>query len=441
MCELAVILKVVTPILGGANQTRKLDDIDVIRPASVRGHLRFWWRAVFAHNYSTPEELYKAESDLWGCAARDHGGRSGVLLFVDLLKIGEIDTQPIRYSDSREGKQTRGVYALWPAKEQKQDLIRNKAYVPTANRRQFGTFFKLTVKVPLKNKLDVRFSLNAWLLFGGYGSRVRRGLGSLSVVNEAETWLPKEKNSLYADLGNLFAGTVNFSPIRNTSDVPWLAGASLEVGDPVTDPMEAWEIAIGWLKEFRQGTNGARQPDPTGKNQRPSISNWPEADKIRHIEGKTRSHKPNHNKNPVWPRAAFGLPINGQFQKRNRRDGDPPYDEPDRFEIRWKAGNCEYDRLASSLIVKALPLADGKFVPCALWLNRGMPAGAEVGLLRSIQGNPKEKKVDPRTTARFDQLVAEGDTPRFAALADKQTLRDSFLDWLRAKHQTKKVAP
>ena len=40
--EIDVRAEVVTPILGGSSQTRTIDDIDVIRPATVRGHLRFW---------------------------------------------------------------------------------------------------------------------------------------------------------------------------------------------------------------------------------------------------------------------------------------------------------------------------------------------------------------------------------------------------------------
>jgi|GEM_PF-3130673 len=45
-CSFSVTIEVVTPILGGASRTREVDDVDIIRPATVRGHLRFWWRAL-----------------------------------------------------------------------------------------------------------------------------------------------------------------------------------------------------------------------------------------------------------------------------------------------------------------------------------------------------------------------------------------------------------
>ena len=88
-----------------------------------------------------------------------------------------------------------------------------------------------------------------------------------------------------------------------------------------------------------------------------------------------------------------------------------------------------HDRLASPLIVKALPLADGRFAPCALWLHRGYPDG-KVGL----------KKDDPRhdrSRADFDVLVAPGDKARFAPLASGNDapqgtrLRTAFFDWLK----------
>ena len=194
-----------------------------------------------------------------------------------------------------------------------------------------------------------------------------------------------------------------------------------------------WTTALDWLKDFRQGTKGAqghraREPG-TGKPQpkRPSISNWPEPDKIRHLTGKKAAHRPRHNATPAWPRAGFGLPIIGRFQQ-NARYGRR-LDEPGNFELRWRTGQEEHDRLASPLIVKALPLADGSFLPCALWLNRAYPSG-EV-FVRGLKGSG----------APFDRLVAPGDTPRFSALEGKNSLREAFLDWLHAKYRTSVVAP
>jgi len=460
--EISVRLEVVTPILGGSTQPRTVDEVDVVRAASVRGHLRFWWRALYAAQHPSASALYARESEIWGRAATDGGGRSAVeiRIDVDVKTTGMIDSSDIRLYDSSDGKATPGTYALWPARAEK------KTSTPTAPRRQSGTQFQLTLKVAgtSTDEAEVRNALRAWILFGGYGGRTRRGLGGLRVLDDLSSWLPAKPTR--DAITEFFGFDIFAAPDREPDDTPLLRGAALHVGQ-VSDAMNAWTRALDWLKEFRQGTRGARQPDPSGKNRRPSISNWPEADKVRRLsspeKGLPWAHKPRHNGTPAWPRAGFGLPIIGQFQQQSRelrqgwKKGDkkpknlcwhelssshPNYGtEPDGFDLRWRSGNTEHDRLASPLIVKALPLADGKFVPCALWLNRSLPDGAQVGLARPKQGRPNEKEVDPATAAPFDRLIANGDAAHFAALASKTSLRQAFLDWLHPKYKTTVVAP
>ncbi|MBX3230655.1 MAG: type III-B CRISPR module RAMP protein Cmr1 [Labilithrix sp.] len=420
--ELRVRLEVVTPIMGGSHQTRAIDDVDVIRVPSVRGHLRFWWRALYAAQYANPTALYERESVLWGRAANDDGGRSAVEIRGNVERVGGTDSSEVRLFSSRDQQATPGAYALWPARAE------------TAPRRRPGTQFQLTLKVPAADEAEVKNALRAWILFGGYGGRTRRGLGSLKVLEDASSWLPSAGTR--QALTGLFGRDVFEPSTRTPCDVPWFGGAAIHVGRTDRNAQTAWTTALDWLKEFRQGTTGqqgsrAREPG-TGKAQpqRPSISNWPEADKIRLIKNKTTAHAPRHNATAAWPRAGFGLPIIGQFQKTDRNNNRNGYDEPGPFELRWRAGNVEHDRLASPLIVKALPLDDGTFAPCALWLNRAHPTNGEV-VLRNTNNSQ----------APFDRLVASGDTARFSALANKTSLRQAFLDWLHSKYQTTVVAP
>ncbi len=424
--ERSVKIGVVTPVLGGAVAPRTVDDVDVIRNATLRGQLRFWWRALNGHRYQSPKELHQAESALWGRAADDTGGRSAVEVRVVVECAGGTpDSSDIRLYDSKEGRATPGAYALWPAREER------RSNLPAAPRRS-GTEALLSLRAPAANIKEIENVVRAWLLFGGYGARTRRGLGSLRVLDAPKVWLPEIATR--QDYQRLFGRDIFALPGRPANDVPSLSGAALHVGPAQRDAQAAWTLALEWLKEFRQGTGGgpgdrAREPG-AGKSQpqRPSISNWPEADKIRHLTGKTRSHPPRHNSTPAWPRAGFGLPIIGQFQKR-ARDGSS-LDEPGPFELRWRGPDPDNgDRLASPLIVKAMPLAGGEFVPIALWLNRAYPANSEV-VLHNIRNS----------TAPFDRLAALGDTPRFAALNGKQTLREAFLDWLHAKYKTTVVA-
>ena len=356
---------------------------------------------------------------------------------VSVERAGSTDSSEIRLFSVREQPATPGAYALWPARAE------TRANTPTAPRRQPGTQFQLTLKVPAAHEAEVKNALRAWILFGGYGGRTRRGLGSLKVLENARSWLPSAGKR--EALTSLFGLDLFEAPTRTPCDVPWFGGAAIHVETKGADAQRAWTTALDWLKDFRQGTidhqqlGRAREPG-TGKAQpsRPSISNWPEADKIRHIKNKTRAHAPRHNATAAWPRAGFGLPIIGQFQTQDRAgqrfDSNKPqnggYDEPGAFELRWRAGNVEHDRLASPLIVKALPLADGMFAPCALWLNRAHPVNGQV-VLRNVNNSE----------APFDRLVAAGDHAQFSALANKTSLRQAFLDWLRDTKRTTEVAP
>jgi CRISPR-associated protein Cmr1 len=165
---------------------------------------------------------------------------------------------------------------------------------------------------------------------------------------------------------------------------------------------------------------------------RPSISNWPEADKIRHLTDKRKDHPPRYGADPAWPRAAFGLPIVGQFQTKARDGGI--YDEPDPFELTWKDGEGLHNRLASPLIVKAMPLANERFVPVALWLERAWPPGGQVVLRKN-----KTEDV-PKSAAPFDKLLGEKDPALFPPLRGKTSLRAAFLDWLASEKKATRVA-
>ncbi|MBA2660918.1 MAG: type III-B CRISPR module RAMP protein Cmr1 [Bradymonadaceae bacterium] len=452
LCCLSVELQVVTPILGGGFQTRTIDDVDFIRTATIRGHLRFWWRALFAHQYPTAKKLYEQESKLWGEAASEDGGRSAVELQVKIINTpADVDTSDINLS------RTDGAYALWPARG---DAKGNSP----APRRKSGTRFKLTVLGPDKSESELRDVIRAWILFGGYGSRTRRGLGSLIVTNDRDSWLPRAATRQAFE--ELFGRDIFSEHLAPRCDTPRLAGAVLHVGNTqARSAQDAWIQALDWLKDFRQGAIGdegkrAREPHP-GDPQRPSVSNWPEPDKVRHLStpsgGLRWAHQPDrHNDVPAWPRAGFGLPISVQFQQQSRipragwiRGGretrnlrwnelPPEQDnfgvEPNECELLWRIDGRQVERLASPLIVKAIPLENGNYVPCALWLNREYPKGGEV-ILRS----KKEKISITGSEAPFDRLVAEGDEAHFDALVNKPTLRQAFFDWLAATKKTIEV--
>lgn len=420
-------LQTTTPVLGGGYSTRALDEIGFVRVPAIRGHLRFWWRALFA-GALCGTDLYDREGALWGRAGDGTGGRSLVEITV------EPDADSFVKDDTDISLSAAGAYALWPA--------RGTRDVAPAPRWKEKARFKVSVKVPKPDLQNVQAVLAAWTLFGGIGGRTRRGAGSLQVIGTTSA-IALPSGITAGDFSACLGGN-RFQPAAPASDVPRLAGATLIVGTP-TSAQSAWATALDWLRVFRQG------PAPHAYDShfarcggvpanRPGRSNWPEADKVRHIlRSYPQEHRPRHNATPVWPRAGFGLPIIGRFQNMRRTGGQFIPHEPTGFELRWARGRQVFDRLASPLIVKAVALAGGTFAPCALWLNRAFPNGGQVGLFD--HGNLNQASLAP-----FDRLVASGDTPLYAPL-DQPTppdggqghLQTAFNDWLVHSGQATRV--
>ncbi|HEX5327823.1 MAG TPA: RAMP superfamily CRISPR-associated protein [Acetobacteraceae bacterium] len=339
-----VEIETTTPILGGAPVIRSLDTIDVIRVPTIRGHLRFWWRALYGHQYCTEAELFRKEAALWGKAAdgKGGGGRSPVEISVDVP--GHV-RKSCRTDDDDPPPNSREGYVLWAARATAEE---KKAGRKGAPRYRPSIGFRMTVSAPTGQLAAVRHATRAWILFGGYGSRTRRGLGALTVVGQKQSeWLPDDDDEaesaehLGKSLQELFGWSVFAA--SGSAKIAQLPGASFLVGDLHRDrgrhhesASNAWKAAIGWLMDFRRDlspASGAR-----GHGSSPLVT-------------ATR----------LGQRAEIGLPITDS-------------NSPPAFQIVWRQDGKHRDRLASPVIVKPLPTLLG-FRPCALWLARPAPLG------------------------------------------------------------------
>ena len=64
-------ISVITPLFGGGAEPGVADLLAPVRASSIRGHLRFWWRACKCANFATADELFGAEEES-GVAPRNH---------------------------------------------------------------------------------------------------------------------------------------------------------------------------------------------------------------------------------------------------------------------------------------------------------------------------------------------------------------------------------
>jgi CRISPR-associated protein Cmr1 len=236
-------LRLITPMFGGGYKSREVDPLLPIRPAAIRGHLRFWWRATAGARYASVADLHKAETELWGGAStKDNPAVGKVAIQVHILSAGEKASYSQVAPPSKPEDGPLHGYFLFPFQEQK------KQNIPAAvGRRQVSFQLRLTLDASLSEaqRAGVRTALKAWIAFGGVGARTRRGCGALTVVGaNANQWLPPTR------------GLAEWLEMPNdaVSGCGWttLAGAQ-GIVVPTASPEKAWrELGQFWAR-FRKG--------------------------------------------------------------------------------------------------------------------------------------------------------------------------------------------
>lgn len=164
-------LEVITPMfLSGANQ----NDIE-LRPQSIKGALRYWYRALLGGiGITQVDQLKKIESALWG--TEEQGSSVVVRVRPQNMKKKDNKTLDLGYDKAR--KQTRNpgkTYLLF------------STFMGGNNRPYYDAGSTFTVEL-LSNRVDAKkwlslASCTLWCLVsvGAIGTRTRRGGGDLRI--------------------------------------------------------------------------------------------------------------------------------------------------------------------------------------------------------------------------------------------------------------------
>lgn len=354
----------VTPMYGGGVQARVVDPDMSIRATAIRGQLRYWWRFLHRQRHNaahpekpiSPEGLFAAERALWGGLGNasnsdDPLAKSKIVVRVmpcDGISPVWIKTQSqgqgrngkIRF-DWESGISDAARYALFPAQGQTDKPGRSVKKEP-ATLLQCRYAFQLYVAqsqgehakdLTEEQWQSVRDALRWWANFGGVGARTRRGLGALQVKQDGKPVAP-----------------VSPAELRQ-------AGCTLHLGEAtgsdISKAMDAWEVAVGMLKQYRQGSP------------RRVIRPWPETEAIRQLSGKRL--RGNDKVIEIFPRAMLGLPIITHYKDGGPGDNADPEDST-LVPLPADAGfDGTAERMASPLIIRPI-LVRGKWYPAALLL-------------------------------------------------------------------------
>jgi len=377
----------ITPVFGGGvridGARKRHDPVTPVRAPSLRGQLRFWWRAVNPRGCATVVELHEAETRVFGAASASP---------KDALDVAVIE-QPKSYRElgvmvpKDKFKVLEGMdaiaYGAFPLRD------------PDAVQHGVLHVHQGTWKVALRYgeavAEDVEAALWAWAHFGGLGGRTRRGFGA---VRQVSPKLPTIAEGWARWVVKAGRPTEVPWPTLRADAATWMATSSRGHATG----LDAQKQLLGELRKLRQGPIG-RNPKSANDPRRPGRSYWPEADAIRAVTDKRDpGHAQRVTQANAFPRGAFGMPIVFHFKDR----GDPKDTQ-----LLPVAGGETLGRLSSPLILRPHATAQG----CeALALVLAHPAYEAVRLEGSRVDKDLRAAVDAAEAAALRPLNASGKT-------------------------------
>lgn len=404
--------ELLTPLFGGGVNPGEADEKFPIRGSTVRGQLRFWWRATRGGGFHGNRAAMKAAEDrIWGSTT----GGSRVSVAITAAKHGNVFNSVNSHGEPTDIGNIHSVdsYAAFPLRETKGR---------SAGEAREKVTFSLRLSFPADVAEDVRAALWAWDTFGGVGGRTRRGFGALHCLKVD----PPDDGWRWEYVVDGLNKQLEADVARFVSDQPFPADVPHLSRDPNRyrvarqgagrDPIVTWRALITSLRKFRQSR-------PPG-SPRPGRSHWPEPDAIRRI---TRQPKPLPTERRAYyafnkfPRAAFGLPI--IFEFKNER-------EATFYEPRKTTLDGQYhSRLASPLILRPLALAGGTYIGLGVILDGPGPDDLPGGLvLRDKETRAVISPVDSELTPpEAAAMTAPGRHPVYNGNTD---ILQAFLDQL-----------
>lgn len=370
-------MAVATPMFGGGVSPGQIDASLPIRASSIRGHLRFWWRATCGAEFNSVNKLREEEAKVWGCSEQ----RSAVETCVSIS--------------------TEGPGIAYPPNALKYVLF------PFTHDGWRDIEFTLDLRYPASLREQVETALRAWVNFGGIGARTRRGCGALYCGDFALRTVDEVRDAFR------WSATCHGWPVLG----------DFQIGGRQRTPMDSWQHAVGIMKEFRQGEYGRNWIGSV-----PHLSRWPEADSLRRITGKflDPGHRPSANGPCAFPRAELGLPIQFQFKHRDDKANNCellPVDDR----------GAALTRMASPIILRPLVVAARQAFAMLVILNTpGVTAARFKTTHKDRDPDPSPLLNGRDVTASEIRNTAAASQPGFP-LAGSASALAAFLSYARSE--------
>ncbi|MFF2908701.1 type III-B CRISPR module RAMP protein Cmr1 [Paenibacillus sp. NPDC057934] len=391
-------ITLVTPMYGGGSKAREINEKHPIREASIRGHLRFWWRATRGAECKNVLELRKWEAAIFG----DTTTPSRVKIWTETVGA------PPVIKKTRLDEVPPPSYVLFSVRKNPTDYLENYSF--RLHIRYDEADLEPEEIKALRQELHA--ALWAWINFGGLGSRTRRGAGSLYCPKfspprgqDLQQWYDEKIGKYELDLLPVgeyrdwptLSTTIHFNQIKNDNTK----------GHVNNKPniMYHWKDVINTYHCFRQ----RRNEDEDGNKKR---SLWPEPDSIRRIMGR---FQPGHERlftldqerlMYAFPRSQLGMPIITTFHPKD-------HDEPYKTEL-LPVGK---DRLASPLILKAIAVDKNRGIGAIIVLNHKPITGLKLRRMAERRMDNNLKKATNSKKLIWEHIQKE--TVEFVEIDEK----------------------
>lgn len=275
--------KVVTPMfMSGANQSHA-----ELRLASIKGALRFWWRALaWGRLNGDVAEIRRQENELFGSTAT---GQAGVLMKLSVDDTSTTQPQFANYPGA--------IYLGYGVMDFKGQLTRPCIPPPL----QFKVTLRFKKGISHKQIESVHGALVALGTLGALGSKARKGYGSV-VLHEIKSLIPIAIPRNTAELKKTLADLLRQS--QQIDSPPYTAiskATSVSVFPSALDPLTLLDKIGRAMQLYRSwGRNGK-------VNGEDALRNFPDDHHDMHKAAGGGSV----NRHPE--RAMFGLPHNYYF--------------------------------------------------------------------------------------------------------------------------------
>ncbi|MCC7429219.1 type III-B CRISPR module RAMP protein Cmr1 [bacterium] len=355
MLKFEVKLRTITPtfMYGADGKTPE------IRPQSIKGLLRFWYRALSCEDDLA--KLHEAESEIFGNSDEKIGSAKVSVRVKEIVgKLNErefLEEEKLDFTTNQGGKKVLGFRS--------KNLGIGYFYHNQFEKNYFKTETEFTVVLSAeekyKDKLEKTIcALWALVYFGGIGSRSRRTAGNLEVVETTEFQnekLPafkltaKNSETILDFLTENFSKIQNFVELKETQKFSNLFESNIDV---VNSSFKTWNEALNSIGNSFRNFRLRKQPDY--KNVKDFIQTGQNVSEVT--------------------RTAFGLPLAFRFGSLQGKSAT--------------ITSQKFERRSSPLILKTLKTNNVYFVVLIELKGEFLPAGENLKISSKEQrGNSK----------------------------------------------------